>query len=142
MRSLPHWLLFATAVAAWGVAMAYSQSTGLVLVLAGWLFFAVTITVAVLDLIQNVVPFGSPRAIAWGLAILTAFFVPSISLSGVSGNQDSLLMLPAVGGTVLGLFGTPWLCSMGAQPSFRAGRLSPMLLAWLGVVLNFAATMG
>ena len=137
MRSLAHWLLFATAVAAWGVAMAYGSAGGSSpLPIAGWVLFVATIGMAGYDRVRDALPFGSPRAIAWVLVILTTAFIPLVSLSGAWGDESSLWMLPAVGGTLVSWVAVPWLCTVGPQPEWSAGRGSPALLAWLGFVLN------
>ena len=140
MRSLPHWLLFATAVAAWGVAMAFGRAgSASPLPAAGWAFFAATVALAAYERVRDRLPFGSPRAIAWLLVALTASFVPLVSISGAWGDESSLLMLPAVGGTMVSWVAVPWLCTAGPQPAWTAGRGSPALLAWLGFALNLTS---
>lgn len=137
MRALPHWLLFATAVAAWGVAIAFaSAGRASPLPIAGWIFFAATIALAANDRVRDALPLGAPRAIGWLLVILTAAFLPLISISGAWGDESSLLLLPAVGGSLVSWVAVPWLCSTGPQPAWSAGRGSPVLLAWMGLVLN------
>lgn len=140
MRNLPHWLLFATAVAAWGVAMAYGQGgRESPLPMAGWVFLATSIGLAAYDRVRDKLPFGSPRAVAWLLVVLTAAFIPLVAVSGAWGDESSLVMLPAVGGTLVSWIAVPWLISTGPQPAWSAGRGSPAILAWLGFLLNMTS---
>jgi hypothetical protein len=128
--------LFAAALGAWVVAIAFSRAAGAPLVAAGSLFFAASIALAVVDRVRDTLPIGSPRAIGWLLVVLTASFVPLVSISGAWGDESSLLMLPAVGGTLVSWVAVPWLCVAGPQPAWIAGRATPALLAWLGLALN------
>lgn len=142
MRGLGHWILFALALGAWGVAMAWSRTDGGAPgVIAGWTFFAVCVVLALLDVREHALPMGSPRMVGWLLVALTALFLPLLSLSGAwSEDSSSLIMLPAVGGTLVSWIALPWLCSAGPQPSAKQGRFTPVLLAWLGLALNLALT--
>lgn len=143
MRALPHWLLFVAAAGSWGVAIVFSRSASLPGVAAGWIFFLACVGLAVLERVRGDIPVGAPRTIGWVLVLLTASFVPLVSISGAWGeDESSLLMLPAVGGTLISWVAVPWLVTAGPQPAWSAGRASPMLLAWLGLALNVALTMG
>lgn len=135
-RALAHWALLAVAVVSWGLSLRWSSSSGASsLVAVGWVFFASCVALAVLERLRDRLPWGSPRAFAWLLVALTASFLPSIAISG-AWRGDSLLMLPAVLGTWLAPFGTPWLIATGPQPAWRDGRAAPALLAWMGLALN------
>lgn len=142
MRRAGHWILAALALGAWGIAMAWSRSEGgTPAVVAGWLFFLTCVAIALLDVTQHAVPLGAPRSIGWLLVALTALFLPLLSISGAwSEDSSSLIMLPAVAGTLVSWVAVPWLCSAGPQPAPRQGRFTPVVLAWLGLALNLALT--
>jgi hypothetical protein len=133
-------VLFAIAAVAGGVALAFAmQPASTPLIAGGWAFFAACIALGVLDVTKLGVPAGSPRSIGWLLTALTAAFVPLLHVSG-AWVGDSKLMAPAVIGTVLSFASVPWTVSVGPQTAWREGRLSPLVLAWAGVVLNFIAS--
>ena len=113
-----------------------SRSAGSVgLIAAGSMFFAATAALAAFDVRVHAMPLGSPRAVGWLLVILTASFVPLLAISG-TWHGDSLVMLPAVLGTMSSWIVVPWLCWAGPQPRTREGRFTPVLLAWMGLALN------
>lgn len=142
MRPFIHWILFACTVGAWGVAMAWSRSNGATPVLiGGWSFFALCIALALVDRRQHAVPLAAPRMVGWLLVVLTASFLPLLSISGAwSEDSASMIMLPGVVGTLVSWVALPWLASAGPQPAAKQGRFSPVLLAWLGLALNLALT--
>lgn len=144
MRANTHWVLFFVAVVSWGVAIAYSRTGGSIPCIAGgWVFFAACLALAVLERLDGEIPLGAPRTIGWVLVVLTVSFVPLVSISGAWGeDESSLLTLPGMGGSLLSWIAVPWLIAVGPQPWWRTGRASPMLLAWLGLALNLAVTMG
>lgn len=136
-RALAHWALFAVAAAAWALSLHWSSWSGEPsLVATGVAFLGACVALAVLERLRDRLPWGSPRALAWLLVALTASFLPSIALSG-AWRGDSLVMMPAVLGSLVAPFGVPWLLSTGPQPAWRDGRATPALLAWMGVVLNW-----
>lgn len=144
MRANTHWVLFFVAALSCGVAIAFSRTEGSApSIAAGWTFFAASLALAVLERLDGEIPLGAPRTIGWLLVLLTASFLPLLSVSGAWGDgESSLLTLPAVGGTLISWVAVPWLIAVGPQPSWRTGRASPMVLAWLGLALNLALTMG
>jgi hypothetical protein len=109
------------------------------LIAGGWAFFAACGALAVFDLRKLGVPAGCPRSIGWLLVVLTASFVPLLHVSG-AWVGDSKLMAPAVIGTLLAFASVPMTISIGPQTLWKEGRLSPLILAWAGVVLNFVAS--
>ena len=135
-RALAHWALFAAAGAAWALSLYWSSWAGdRSLVVTGTAFLGACVALAVLERVRDALPVGSPRAIAWLLVVLTAAFLPSLALSG-AWRGSSMVMLPAVAGTVVSWAAVPWLVSTGPQPSWRDGRATPVLLAWMGLALN------
>jgi hypothetical protein len=144
VRANTHWLLFLIAIVSGGVVIAFSRTGGsLPCIAAGWTFLLACVLLAVLERLDGEIPLGAPRTVGWVLVLLTASFVPLVSISGAWGDDESsLLMLPGTGGTLISWVAVPWLIVVGDQPQWRTGRASPMLLAWLGTAINLAVTMG
>ena len=142
MRSA-HWILFAAgALGAIAAFVATREPNAPVVLAGGCVFLAAAIAQWGIDLRARKVPPFAPRGLAWIFTVLSASFAPMLFATGTWGRDvDSYFMYPSVfGGVMLAPFATPWLCSVGPQPSWQDGRATPILYAWLSLVLAYGAT--